>query len=57
VEDAIALVEGSGALREAREKGRELLGNGRGAIRSLLPESEGRELMLSLVDGFVEKMV
>ncbi len=36
VEEAIALLEGSGALAEAREK--------------------GRELMLSLVDGFVEKM-
>ncbi|MCK5735751.1 MAG: polyprenyl synthetase family protein [Spirochaetaceae bacterium] len=57
VEEAIALLESSGAIAEAREKGRDLLANGRSAIEGLLPESEGRELMLGLVDGFVEKMV
>jgi len=57
VEKAIGLLESSGAILEAREKGRELLKNGREAIEGLLPESEGRELMLEMVDGFARKMV
>ena len=57
VEEAIVLLESSGAIAEARKKGRELLARGRSAIEGLLPECEGRELMLGLVDGFSEKMV
>ncbi len=56
VEDAIALLTGSGALDEARDKGRTLLRNGRGKIEGLLPDNEGRQLLLGLVDGFIEKM-
>jgi octaprenyl-diphosphate synthase len=57
VEEAITLLAGSGALDAARKKGQELLGSGRGVIQRLLPENEGRQLMLGLVDDFIEKMV
>ncbi len=57
VEEAIALLTGSGALDAARKKGQELLRSGRGVIQRLLPENEGRQLMLGLVDAFIEKMV
>lgn len=57
VEDAIGLLESSGAIAEAREKGRELLISGRSVLKGLLPESEGRDLMLEMVDGFARKMV
>jgi octaprenyl-diphosphate synthase len=57
VEKAIGMLTSSGALNDAREKGRNLLYAGRGKISGLLPDVEGRQLMLAMVDGFVEKMV
>jgi len=57
VEEAIGLLESSGAVTEAREKGRELLKKGREAVEGLLPENESRELMLDMVDGFAQKMI
>jgi octaprenyl-diphosphate synthase len=57
VEEAIELLRGSGAIDTAKEKGHKLLHNGRDKVVTLLPENEGRELLLGLVDNFIEKMV
>jgi hypothetical protein len=56
VEEAIGLLAGSGALDEAREKGRGLLSAGRSKIEGLLEDSEARALMLGLVDTFARSM-
>ena len=57
VEEAISLITESGALAAAREKGRSLLADGRFKIENLLPQNESRDLLISIVDAFVEKMV
>jgi octaprenyl-diphosphate synthase len=57
VEEAISLLSNSGAIDEAREEGRRLLNSGRERLSDLLPDSEGRTLMMELVDMFIRKMV
>jgi octaprenyl-diphosphate synthase len=57
VKEAIALLSDSGSINAARQKGRALLGEGRSELESRLPEGEGRELLVSLVDAFREKMI
>jgi len=56
VENAIGLIGESGAIEQAREKGRDLLREGKERIVELLPSCEERRLMLALVDGFVGSM-
>ena len=57
VNETIALLEKSGAVRRARDEGRALLDSGRARILALLPDTPPRGLLVSLVDGFREKMV
>lgn len=57
VEKAIALLQSSGSIDEAREKGRGLLDSGRSVLEELLPDNEARQLMISLVDNFRKKMI
>ena len=56
VEEAIALLRKSGSIDAARGKGRSLLDSGRVALERLLPDGEGRRLMLNLVETFRETM-
>ena len=57
VNETIALLEESGAIRRARDEGRALLDAGRSRIIALLPDTPPRNLLVNLVDGFREKMV
>ena len=57
VNETIALLEESGAIRRARDEGRALLDAGRSRIITLLPDNPPRDLLVNLVDGFREKMV
>ena len=57
VNETIALLEESGAIRRARDEGRALLDAGRSRIITLLPDTPPRNLLVNLVDGFREKMV
>ena len=57
VNETIALLEESGAIRRARDEGRALLDAGRSRIIALLPDTPPRDLLVNLVDGFREKMV
>ena len=57
VNETIALLEKSGAIRRARDEGRALLDAGRSRIIALLPDTPPRDLLVNLVDGFREKMV
>lgn len=57
VNETIALLEESGAIRRARDEGRALLDAGRSRIIALLPDTPPRNLLVNLVDGFRKKMV
>ena len=57
VDSAIALMEKSGSIDEAREKGRALLEKGKQQILSLLPEHSSRDILVSIVDQFRRKMI
>ena len=57
VEEAITLLQRSGSVEEAREKGRRLLSGGQTALENLLPDNEARRLLLDLVNGFRKKMI
>ena len=57
VEEAISLLGSSGAIDQARSDGQDLLRKGRERLSALLPESEGRTLMMELIDMFMRKMV
>jgi octaprenyl-diphosphate synthase len=57
VEDAIALLNESGSIDEARNEGRGLLDSGLDRMLSLLPAGPARELLADMVRGFREKMV
>lgn len=57
VEEAISVLEGSGSIAEARKEGLDLLESGRDKMMSLLPASDARNLLASIVEGFRETMV
>lgn len=57
VMESVALIKESGAIDEARKLGQGFLESGRTAIKSLLPDSTARDLLVALVDGFQERMV
>ena len=57
VNETIALLEESGAIRRARDEGRALLDSGRSRIIALLPDTPPRGLLVSLLDGFRRKMI
>lgn len=57
IDEAVTLMEESGAIDAAREQGGELLDSGRQKLLSLLPESPARNLLMALADGFRERMV
>lgn len=56
VDKAISLMMESGAIDDARKKGRVLLESGRSQLLSLLPQHPSRKLLLAMVDIFYEKM-
>jgi len=55
VERAIALVDGSGSLKEAEAIGRELLESAVERLRRLLPPCGDRDVLTGLVEGFLKK--
>ena len=55
VERAIALIGGSGSLKEAESMGRELLESAVERLRKLLPPGEDRDALTGLVEGFLKK--
>ena len=57
VEEAIAMLEGSGSIAGARDEGRGLLDSGLDRMLSLLPAGPSRDLLAELVTGFREKMI
>lgn len=54
---AIDMIESSGSLEKAGEMGMVILGKAKTALRELFPGKEAVELMIEIVDGFVEKMI
>ena len=57
VEQTIELLNSSGSITAAREAGKNMLNNGITEITELLPENEARQLMLNLIERFINKMV
>ncbi len=57
VEEAIVLLDGSGAITSAREEGQALLESGRNKMISLLPAGPARDLLSEMVQGFQKNMV
>ncbi len=57
VEEAVSLLESSGAIGAAGEEGRRLLLSGQGRLKTLLPETPARQLLLGMVESFSRTMV
>jgi octaprenyl-diphosphate synthase len=57
VEEAIGILTDSGAVAEAGRRGKEILEKGRSVLEERLPDGNGRQLSLGLVDAFITKML
>lgn len=55
VNETIALMRQSGAIDDACVQGKAMLNSGKNQLLALLPESLARNLLIDLVDGFLEK--
>jgi len=57
VAEAIRMIEGSGSLEKAGELGMGILNKAKGELKELFPGKEAVDLMIGVVDGFIEKML
>jgi octaprenyl-diphosphate synthase len=57
VEEAISLFEESGSIRKAGEIGLTMLNTAKAKLQELFPGKESTDLMIDIVDGFIEKML
>jgi octaprenyl-diphosphate synthase len=57
VAQAIKMIESSGSLEKGGEMGMEILNNAKAGLRELFPGNHAVDLMIEVVDGFIEKML
>jgi len=57
VEASIALFESSGSIKKAGEIGLKMLNDAKDQLRKLFPGKEAVELMIDVIDGFIDKML